>query len=308
MPRRVLGRTGQKVSIIVFPGLALVQQGQEEGTRGLRRAFDAGVNYFDVAPAYGNGDAEVKMGVGLQGLDRTKYFLACKTKKRDAQGAREELERSLQRLKTDYFDLYQLHHVVHVAEAEQALGPGGAMETILKAKQEGKIRHIGFSAHSTKGALAVMNGFQFDTAMFPLSFVDYFTRGFGKDVIELANQQGAAVVAIKPMSCGAWPEGAKRTRQWWYRTTETAHEVQLALRFTLSLKGVVAGVPPSFLDLTDRAIEAAHHYRDLSVGELNELVKFAWDCPPLFKREDESAAMAPTQPGNPYEHCHSEFV
>lgn len=310
MPRRVLGRTGRKVSIIVFPGLALTQQGQDEGTRGLHRAFDAGINYFDVAPAYGNGDAEVKMGVGLQGLDRSKIFLACKTKKRDAQGAREELERSLQRLKTDYFDLYQLHHVVTVAEANQALGPGGALETILKAKQEGKVRHIGFSAHSTKGALTVMNGFHFDTVMFPLSFVDYFVRGFGKDVIDLANQQGAAVVAIKPMSCGAWPEGATRTRSWWYRTAETAQEVELVLRFTLSLKGVVAGVPPSFLDLTDRAIEAARNFRELGLSELNDLVKFAWECPPLFKREDEMAAIDRGRSGhaNPYEHCHAEFV
>jgi len=110
MPLRVLGRTGRKISIVGFPGLSLVNYDQERGTKGLHDAFDRGVNYFDVAPAYGNGEAEEKMGIGLQGIDRSKIFLSCKTKMRDKAGAGEELERSLKRLKTDYFDLYQLHH------------------------------------------------------------------------------------------------------------------------------------------------------------------------------------------------------
>jgi aryl-alcohol dehydrogenase-like predicted oxidoreductase len=111
LPRRVLGRTGRKVSIVGFPGLALIHYDQDRCNAGLHRAFEQGVNYFDVAPAYGNGEAEIKMGIGLQGLDRSKIFLACKTKMRDKEGALEELERSLKRLKTDYFDLYQLHHL-----------------------------------------------------------------------------------------------------------------------------------------------------------------------------------------------------
>ncbi len=154
LPRRVLGRAGEKVSVIGFPGLSLVQQGQEEGTAGIHKAFDQGINYFDVAPAYGrDGECEIKMGVGLQGLDRSRIFLACKTKKRDKQGAREELERSLTRLKTDHFDLYQMHAVFTPQEARQALGPGGAIETFLEVQKEGKIRFFGFSAHTTKGAL-----------------------------------------------------------------------------------------------------------------------------------------------------------
>ena len=130
VPRRALGRTGARVSVVGFPGLALTKCDQAKGTEALHDAFDRGVNYFDVAPAYGNGDAEVKMGIGLQGLDRSNYFLACKTHKRDEAGAQLELDRSLQRLKTDHFDLYQLHHLVTPAEVKQALGPGGAMDAI----------------------------------------------------------------------------------------------------------------------------------------------------------------------------------
>ncbi|MHC4556301.1 MAG: aldo/keto reductase, partial [Planctomycetota bacterium] len=257
LPRRVLGRTGEKLSIVGFPGLALSHYDQDRCNAGIRDAFERGVNYYDVAPAYGrDGDCEKKMGIGLQSIDRDRIFLACKTKMRDKEGARRELERSLDRLKTDRFDLYQLHHIRTPEEVKKALGPGGAMETILKAKEQGKIRYIGFSAHTTKGALEAMKGFRFDTVMFPINFVEYFKLGFGKPVLELAKEQGAAVLAIKPMSKGPWPEGVERTRKWWYRATETQEETNIAMRFTLSQKPVVAGIPPSFLDLLDKAIEA----------------------------------------------------
>ena len=220
LPRRVLGRTGQKLSVVGFPGLALVHYDQKQCDEGIRKAFDRGINYFDVAPAYGNGVCETKLGIGLQGLDRSSYFLACKTKMRDQEGARKELENSLKLLKTDHFDLYQMHHLVKPADVKRALGPGGAIETFLKAREEGKVKYLGFSAHSTKGALEALKGFRFDTAMFPINFVEFYLRDFGKEVMELANQQGAAILAIKPMSLGAWAKEAKRTRQWWYRSVE----------------------------------------------------------------------------------------
>jgi len=309
LPRRILGRTGEKISIVGFPGLALSHYDQEEGTAGMRKAFDQGVNYFDVAPAYGrDGDCEIKMGIGLQELDRSKVFLACKTKQRDKKGAREELERSLKRLKTDHFDLYQMHAVFTPEEVKQALGPGGALETFLEAKKEGKIRYIGFSAHTTKGALALLNGFAFDTVMFPISFVDYFRMDFGKPVIELASQQGAGILAIKAMSKGAWPRGATRSRQWWYRVTETLEEVDMATRFALSQPNVAATIPPSFLDLVDRAIEAGRSFRPITEVEAAKLEDMAGECLELFRSAEERVAKGqrlsgPLYPDSPHECC-----
>ena len=119
LPRRALGRTGLKASIVAFPGLSLIQGDQARGTAAIHDAVRRGVNYFDVAPAYGkDGECEIKMGIGLQGIARSDYLLACKTRKRDKQGAREELERSLERLKTDYFDVYQLHCLRRPDEVE----------------------------------------------------------------------------------------------------------------------------------------------------------------------------------------------
>jgi len=314
LPRRALGRTGEKVSVVGFPGLALSHYEQEQCNKGLVEAFERGVNYYDVAPAYGkDGDCEKKMGVGLQALDRSKIFLACKTKMRDAEGARMEMERSLTRLKTDHFDLYQLHCLRTAEEVQQALGPGGAMETILKAKEQGKIRFIGFSAHTTKGAVEALNGFNFDTVMFPINFVEFFKMGFGKAVIELAAEKGAGVLGMKALSKGPWPEGVERTRKWWYRVTETQEEANAAMRFTLSQKGVAAGIPPSFLDILDKAIEAGCSYSPITEAESRQLDQTAQTCLSLFQREEEKIARGeifhgPVYPNSPHECCGGTYA
>lgn len=289
IPRRPLGRTGLDVPIIGFPGLGLIHDDQATCTELIRAAIDAGVNYLDNAPAYGKGDAEVKMGIGLQGVPRDKYFLACKTKMRDAAGCTEELNRSLERLKTDHFDLYQLHCLMKPEEVDQALGPGGAMEVILKAKEQGKIRHIGFSAHTTVAALAAMKQFRFDTVMFPISYVEYFKIGFGKEVLALAAEQGTAMLAIKPMAGGAWAPDAKRTRKWWYRPIDDPTEGDLALRFTLSQPSVASGIPPAWPDIFKQAIGIARAYKPITPEETAKLETLAAAGFSVFERQQKTA-------------------
>jgi aryl-alcohol dehydrogenase-like predicted oxidoreductase len=303
LPRRVLGRTGEKLSVVGFPGLALTHCEQSAATRALHNAFERGVNYFDVAPRYGDGDAEIKMGIGLQGLDRDKYFLACKTHERTKAGAQMELERSLTRLKTDHFDLYQLHHLIRPAEVKDAFGSGGAMEVVLKAKEEGKIKYIGFSAHTTKGALEAMKSFKFDTVMFPINFVEFYTRDFGREVLALANEQGTGVLAIKPLSWGTFPKGTPKNREWWYRSVEEPGEVELAMRFSLSQKGVVSAIPTSFVDLVDKTIEAAKAFRPLDQAATDRLKEMAANRESIFLNDERQVAMMDERPnphGNPY--------
>jgi predicted aldo/keto reductase-like oxidoreductase len=295
-----------KVSVVGFPGLALAKRNQEECTAALHSAFDRGVNLFDVAPAYGNGDAEIKMGTGLQGLDRSKYYLTCKTKKRDKAGAQTELDRSLQRLKTDHFDVYQLHHLVRPAEVADACGAEGALEVALKAKEQGKIRFIGFSAHTTKGAVAALKAFKFDTVMFPINFVEYYLRDFGKEVLALAGEQGAGVLAIKPISWGRWPKEGQRTRDWWYQSVEEPRQIELAMRFVLSQKGVATAVPTSFFDLLDKTIEAAKALKPLDAAAEAELKQMAANRESLFLAEERQVALnlkewIPVYPDSPHE-------
>jgi predicted aldo/keto reductase-like oxidoreductase len=300
LPRRMLGRTGQKLSVVGFPGLALIHHDQARCTKGLRAALERGVNYFDVAPAYGNGECETKMGIGLQGVRRNSYFLACKTKMRDKAGARKELEQSLQLLKTDHFDLYQLHHLRFPHEVEQALGKDGAIQTLVQARKEGLVKYLGFSAHTTKGALTAMKGFRFDTVMFPIDFVELLRYGFGKEVLELAQEQGAGVLAIKALSRGLWPKDVEKTRKWWYRSVEEPHEVDLAVRFTLSQPNVVAAIPPSFLDLLDKAIDAAKKLRPITEEEVERLREIAKGCESVFQREEAQVAAQRTPAGQTF--------
>jgi predicted aldo/keto reductase-like oxidoreductase len=296
MPHRVLGRTGKKISIIGFPGFSLRTGEQDACTTSLHKAFDSGVNYYDVAPAYDNGNCEIKMGVGLQGIKRDEIFLACKTKARDKKGSQEELDRSLMRLKTDYFDLYQLHCLIKPEEVKQAFDPGGVMETIFRAKEQGKIRHIGFSAHTTKAALAALNRYDFDTVMFPINFVEMFIFGFGQQVLDLAVEKGAAVLAIKPMSAGNWASNEQRKehqekggRTWWYQTLEEQDDINLAMRWALSQKGVVAGLPPAYLDLAELALEAGRQYRTASEEDEQTLRKLAANSHSVFKARQQVA-------------------
>ena len=303
LARRVLGKTGTTLPVVGFPGLALQRHPEAECKTLLRQAMDQGVNYFDVAPSYGrDGECETKMGVGLQGLARDSYFLSCKTKADDKDGARRELERSLVRLKTDHFDLYQLHCLERPGEVAQARGPGGAREAIVKAKEEGKVRYIGFSAHTTKAALAALEGFAFDSCMFPINFVEYFRIGFGKAVLELAARKGTAVIAIKPVSRGLWPPGERRTYDWWYRPLEDAGETARAMNWALSQPGVVTTLPASFIDVFERTVKAARAFHPVTPEETDELKRLAATCLPVFERAEAAVAIGapPDWSGHPH--------
>lgn len=315
LPRRVLGRTGATISVVGFPGLSLRHYEQDECNRGIVKAFESGVNYYDVAPAYGkDGECEIKMGKGLPALNRDDIFLSCKTKARDKAGAQMELDRSLKRLNTDHIDLYQLHCLKRPEEVEQALGPGGAMETILKAKEQGKIKHIGFSAHTTKAAMTALSSFDFETCMFPINFVEYFTIGFGKPVMELAQQKKVAMISIKAVSRGRWPKDVEKTYQWWYRPVEDDHEMDLAMRWMLSQPGLVTGIPISFLDVLEKTIAGARRYQPISKQETEEARKIALTCESVFQREEQQVAMhvpgdQPVYPDSPHECCgHDHFA
>jgi len=300
LPKRPLGRTGEQIGIIGFPGNGFRHCDQQEATNAIRRATDRGVNYFDVAPAYGkDGECEIKMGVGLQGL-RDNVFLASKTKRRDGEGAREELERSLKRLKTDHLDLYQLHFLSKLSEVEQAFGPGGAMETILKAQKEGKLRYIGFSAHTTIAAMEAMDQFKFDTVMYPINFVEHFSFGFGQAVLERAHSQGAGVLAIKATSGGAHPSGKKRSgRKWWYQVIDDKQELNLALRYSLSQKNVAAAIPASFMDHLDNVLASAMNIEPITPEDLKQLHNIAKTRLSVFMEQQKRGLMG--WRGNPHD-------
>lgn len=296
------------LSTVGFPGLSLRNYSQEEGTAKLHDAFAQGMNYFDVAPAYGkDGECEVRMGIGLQGINRDNIFLSCKTKRRDKAGAKVELDRSLKRLKTDRFDLYQLHCLFEPDEVAEALDrKNGAMATILDAQKAGIIKYIGFSAHTTRAAVAALQSFEFDTVMFPINFVEQHTIGMGKQVLELAQKQDAGIIAIKLISKGAWHKDTKPKGAWWYRWPQEQDELDLFYRWTMSQKNLVSGIPCSFFPQIDMCIHAAKSFSPISDNEVKKLRTIADDCLSLFRAREQQVAMGrePEEPfglDNPHE-------
>ncbi len=280
LPKRPLGRTGEKLSIIGLGGLVLAEETQETANNLVAEAIDQRVNYFDVAPSYGN--AEDRMGPALQPF-RKDVFLACKTLKRDKAGAAEELERSLSKLRTDHFDLYQLHALSKPEDVEQAFGPGGAMETFVKARKDGQVRFLGFSAHSAEAALLAMKRFDFDTALFPVNFVCMLQGGFGPQIIAAARAKNMGILALKGLARQPWPEGAARD-EWpkcWYQPLTDPAEAELSFRYTLS-QPVTAAVPPGDKRLWRKALEIAHRFTPLTGAEEAKARELAAQLKPLF--------------------------
>ncbi len=291
MPRRTLGKTGLQVSVIAFPGLCLSRATQEEANQAVRKAFEHGVNYFDIAPAYG--DAETRLGIALEGIDRSKIVISCKTKGRDKAAAQRDLDQSLQRLKTDYIDVYQMHVLQTRAEVKRALGSGGALEAFTEAKKQGKVKFLGLTAHTTRGALEAINSFDFDTVMFPINFIEYYQLGFGRQVLDAARKKNMGVMGMKAMCGGAWPQGMERKRNNWYRALEDEETIGLALRWTLAQEPVATAVPPGFIDLFEKAVPVGPSYRPLTEPETNKLQELAKTCISQFQREEQGVTMDP---------------
>jgi len=280
LPKRTLGRTGEKISIIGLGGIVVVNENQETANRIVRSAVEQGVNYFDVAPSYDN--AEEILGVALKPF-REKVFLACKTLERSRRGAEEELNRSLQRLQTDYFDLYQFHGLTEIRDVNRALGRRGAIDAFVRAKEEGKIRYLGFSAHSSEAALRAMAQFDFDTILFPVNYVCYFKANFGPDVIRTAQAKKMGILGLKALARQPWPseDMKKNWPKCWYQPVMNPEEAYLALRFALT-QPVTAVIPPGDIRLFRRALEMAHSYTPINAGEERRLRIQAQGLQPLF--------------------------
>lgn len=282
IPKRPFGKTGEKLSIIGLGGVTIMKTPQLEANNFVHEAIDNGINYFDFAPTYGN--AEELLGPALEGYDRDKLFLACKTNKRKKEEAAAELRQSLKNLKTDHFDLYQFHAISSMKDVETIFGKDGALEAFLEAREQGLIRYIGFSAHSVKAALAAMDRFDFDSILFPTNFALYYKGNFGPQVVEKAKNSGVARLAIKAMAKSKWPKDANRKEfpKCWYQPASDPKLADMALRFTLS-QPITAAIPPGDPKLFRMAMDIAPNFTPVTEEEKEELKKVAQNQELIFK-------------------------
>jgi aryl-alcohol dehydrogenase-like predicted oxidoreductase len=279
--RRTLGKTGEKLSILGFGGIVVMDETTGEATNIVAEAVDRGINYFDVAPSYGN--AQERLGPALAPY-RNKCFLACKTEGRMKDDSRKQLEESLRLLKTDHLDLYQFHALTKMTDLDKVLGPGGAMETMEAAKKEGKIRYIGFSVHSAETAVAAMDRYPFDTVLFPVNWVLFTQAGFGPQILKKAQEKKMGILALKSMAKTVWPAGERENHpepKCWYQPAAFPGEASLGLRWTLG-HPITAAIPPGDERYFRLAMDVAQNYKPLETHEEQALLAGGHGVEPIF--------------------------
>lgn len=246
MRRIVLGRTGYQISPVVYGAIIHMNETQEQADRLVGYAIERGVNYFDVAPSYG--DAQQLQGPALAPY-RKNVYLACKTGKRTRDESRRELLDSLKALRTDYFDVYQLHGVTTTEDVDTIFGPDGAMETLLWARREGLVRQIGMSTHHEENALRAMDLYDFDTILFPMNWALGLVTGWGDRMAERVKKTGAGLLAMKTMVSRLWlPDEEKVYPKSWCRPIFDNDQLAIAgMKYGLA-KGAATLVPPGNID------------------------------------------------------------
>ena len=281
MQRRPLGKTGESLSVIGFGAIVFVNKGPEFARDTVARAIDAGVNYFDIGPSYGRGEAEERGGPAIEPY-RDRIFLAEKTGARTKDEAAAQLRQSLKRMRTDHFDLYQLHGVSSMEDVETIVGPGGALESFVEARDQGLVRFLGFSAHTQEAALALMDHFAFDTILFPVNYVCWYQGHFGPIVLEKAHGKGMGILALKTLAKKPWPDGKKvKWTKTWYAPVDSYEEARTALRWTLS-RPVTACVCPSHAELLWWMIDAEKELTPLGVEEGKAIARSTEEITPIF--------------------------
>jgi uncharacterized protein len=267
-PQRAMGTTGLQVSILGVGGFHLgAVAGQPEVNDMIAKALDHGINFFDNAWEYNKGASEERLGTALKGK-RDKAIVMTKvcTHGRKKDIAMQMLEESLTRLQTDHLDVWQVHEVVYYNDPEKCYAPDGVLEALAAAKQQGKVRFVGFTGHKNPAIhLAMLNGgFPFDTVQMPLNPFDYSYRSFQRDVLPVAAQRGMAVFGMKSMG-----GSGEMISQGALTPTE-------ALTFAMSLPGVsttISGMDS--MRVLDQNLEILRNFRPLSEEQISALRGYA---------------------------------
>jgi aryl-alcohol dehydrogenase-like predicted oxidoreductase len=237
IPTAPFGRTGHDSSRVIFGAAALGAMSQARADELLELLLRHGVNHIDTAASYG--DSELRVGPWMA-EHRHRFFLATKTGERTGDAARAELERSLDRLRVDSIDLIQLHNLVEPDEWEVAHGPGGAIEALVRAREEGLVRFIGVTGHGTRIArmhLRSLERHPFDSVLLPYSFValdDPAYRSDVEDLLALCDERGVAVQTIKAVARRRWPAGYDGKRFSWYEPIDDEAAIRRAVRWVLA--------------------------------------------------------------------------
>ncbi|HUQ94777.1 MAG TPA: aldo/keto reductase [Bryobacteraceae bacterium] len=268
IPRRVLGRTGEKVSCIGLGGshIGKPKLDAKEAIRLIQEALDRGLNFLDNCWDYNEGQSEIRMGKALRGGYREKAFVMTKFDGRSKKSAAKQIEESLKRLQTDYLDLLQFHEVIRFDDVDRFFAPDGAAEALTDAKKAGKTRYLGFTGHKDPRIhlymleLARKHNYPFDTIQMPLNLMDAHFRSFEHTVLPEALEMGLGILGMKSMG------GTVILKS----NIVTAPE---CLRYALNLptSTVITGIDSQ--EILDQAFETAANFKPLTHEQIDALRK-----------------------------------
>ena len=283
MEKRRFGRSGHMSTIAIFGAAAFWEISQEDADKVMEMVIEAGINHIDVAPSYGQ--AEVRVGPWMP-RERDRFYLGCKTMERTRQDAWDEMQRSLKNLRTERFDLYQLHAVTSMEELDACTMKGGALDAAVEARQKGLTSQIGITGHgadSPRIFIEALRRFDFDSILFPLNFVqmanpDY--RKHAEELISLCKEKDVGTMVIKTITKGPWGEKEK-TATTWYEPFNEQDEIQKAVNFALSydVTGLCTAGDTRVLPMV---LEACKNFTSLNEPEMDEMIQSGLQYEPLF--------------------------
>ena len=266
IPRRPLGKTGVDVSLLGVGGFHIGVPEEKEGIAIIHQAIDGGANFLDNAWEYNDGESERRMGKALaQDGYRQKAFLMTKDCAHDRKALHSmwKLEQSLKRLQTDHLDLWQIHEVVWDDDPDWIFAPGGSAEAMLKAKEQGKVRFIGFTGHRSPEIhkRMVSQGFPWDTVQMPVNVLDPHYDSFIREIIPICEEQGIAVIGMKSLAGGHLMKSGAGIAP------------AEALRFAMSqaLSTIVSGMPS--LDQLDQNLAVARDFTPMTEEEQADILR-----------------------------------
>ncbi len=277
------GRSGHESSRILFGGAALSRVTQPEADQFFDLVMQAGVNHLDVAASYGAAEDRVRPW-----LERAPghFFLATKTGERTAAKAREELERSLERMGVDHVDLWQFHNLVDPIAWDEVLSPGGALEAAVQARSEGLVRHIGVTGHGLQVAAThrrSLERFDFDSVLLPYNFItaqnEYYSANF-EALVATCAERNMAVQTIKAVAAAPWG-GRPHTRNPWYEPLESQADIDLAVWWVLGRPGIFLN-SVSDINLLPLVLDAAARFESRPSDEDMRAMVERRNMEPLF--------------------------
>ena len=282
---------GKKIPVIGFGtytlggGLSADHSRNREHIQIIRKAIELGYRHIDTAQMYGGGHTEELVGEAISFYNREKLFITTKVRGGDLayKKAKQALEQSLNKLRTDYVDLYGIHSVNSVERLEQVTGDGGPLEAIVEAREAGMVRFIGITGHVPATLIHALDRFDFDSITFPYKFIQAADADYRKTVTELlqkCKERNTGVMIIKSIAKGAWGD-QPQTRNTWYEPFSDDKKIQQAVNFVLSqdVTGLCTAGDSTVLPLV---LEACQSFSRLSEAEQESLIDSARGYEPLF--------------------------